>query len=289
MKVLVTGSSGFTGSYVVSQLLKRGIKVRCFVRKSSDLSRLHGNDIEFAQGDLSDPSSLAKALQGMDALVNIASLGFGHAPGIVEAVQKAGIKRAVFISTTAIFTQLNAPSKKVRMAAEQTVRESGIDFTILRPTMIYGSPRDRNMCRLIRYLKRWPLIPVIGKGECLQQPVFVDDLAWAIAAAVQSPQTARKEYNISGKNSLSYNEVVDTVCRLLKCRVGKVHLPVSPVVGALGAFEKCGIFLPIKAEQILRLNEDKAFSHEEANRDFGYKPRTFAAGVEAEIKEMGLN
>src|SRR5205814_8821341 len=108
----------------------------------------------------------------------------GHAPALVATARAAGIERAVFISTTAIFTALNAPSKAVRVAAEKTIGESGLRATILRPTMIYGSARDRNMARLIRYLRRWPVIAVAGSGVHLQQPIYVDDVARAVADAL---------------------------------------------------------------------------------------------------------
>ena len=145
MKIFVTGATGFTGSRVVPLLLKNGFEVRCLYRASSDRSPLNGLEVEWALGDVSDSQSLTSAMQGTDALVNIASLGFGHADSIIRAAKDAGIRRAIFISTTAIFTQLNASSKKVRVAAELAVENSGLQYTILRPTMIYGSPRDRNM------------------------------------------------------------------------------------------------------------------------------------------------
>ena len=139
--------------------------------------------------------------------------------------------------------------------------------------MIYGSSRDRNMCRLIRYLQRWPAIPVFGRGQHLQQPVYVEDLAAALLQSLATERTVGRSYNVSGQAPLTYNEVIDTICEALGRRVSKVHLPVAPLVTALNAFERLRLRLPVKAEQILRLNEDKAFDHKEAVEDFGYHPR----------------
>lgn len=289
MKIVVTGATGFTGSYVVPQLIDAGHTVRCFVRSSSDRSLLADYDVEYAVGNLDDGTTLEEALRGSDALVNIASLGFGHADNIVRAVVNSGVGRAVFVSTTAIFTKLNAPSKTIRMAAEQTIREANIEHTILRPTMIYGSAKDRNICRLVRYLKRWPLIPVVGNGEHLQQPVYVGDVAAAAVAAVASDEAAGKEYNISGAAPLTFNAVIDTVCRRLGKRVFKMHLPAGLMVATLSGTERIGLRLPIKAEQLQRLNEDKAFGYDEAAADFGYSPRSFEDGIRLELAEMGLD
>ena len=283
MKIFVTGATGFTGTRVVPLLLKSGYAVHCLYRTSSDRSSLAGLDIEWALGDVSDPQSLTSAMQGTDALVNVASLGFGHAESILRSANEAGVKRGIFISTTAIFTQLNAGSKSVRLAAEEAIQASGLDYTILRPTMIYGSPRDRNMWRLIRLLRITPVMPIFGDGESQQQPIFVDDVAQAVLRALQTDATIGKSYNIAGKAPLTYNQVIGAVASALGKRVWKLHLPYMPIVHMLQFTERMKFRLPIKAEQVLRLNENKAFSYEEARRDFGFSPRSFEEGLQTEI------
>ena len=283
MKVFVTGATGFTGSRVVPLLLKSGYDVRCLYRASSDRSSLSDPKIEWVLGDVSDSQSLTSAMQGADALVNIASLGFSHAESIVRAAQNAGIKRAVFISTTAIFTQLNAPSKKVRVAAELAIETSGLKYTILRPTMIHGSPRDRNMWRLIRFMRYSPIVPISGDGKYLQQPIHVDDVARAMVSCLATDNTIGKSYNIAGKHALSYNEVIDTIARQMNKRVWKIHVPSKPVVSFLRFIERIRIPFPIKAEQVLRLNENKDFSYTDAQKDFGFSPLSFEKGIGLEL------
>ena len=284
MKIFVTGATGFTGSRTVSLLLKNGFDVRCLYRASSDRSSLSDPNIEWALGDVSDTQSLTSAMQGADVLVNIVSLGFGHADSIIRAAKDAGIKRAIFISTTAIFTQLNASSKKVRVAAELAVENSGLDFTILRPTMIYGSPCDRNMWRLIKFMRVSPIVPIFGDGKYLQQPIYVDDVAAAVLGCLKADITISKSYNIAGKHALTYNEVIDTLAKAMSKRVWKLHIPSKPVVGLLKLFEKLRIPFPIKAEQVLRLNENKNFSYAEAQTDFGFSPLSFEEGIRLELR-----
>jgi len=286
MKVLVTGGTGFTGSRLIPLLLKNGIEVRALTRPANDRLPLAGLTVDWATGDLSNAASLTAALRGMDALVNIASLGFGHAETIIRSAKEAGVKRGLFISTTAIFTQLNAGSKSIRLAAEEAIQASGLDYTILRPTMIYGSPRDRNMWRLIRLLRITPIMPIFGDGESLQQPIFVDDVAGAVLLALQNDATICKSYNLAGKAPLTYNQVIDTVASALGKRIWKLHLPYLPIVRALQFTERIKLRLPIKAEQVMRLNENKAFSYEEAQRDFGFSPRSFEEGIGLEINSM---
>ncbi|MGB0578495.1 MAG: SDR family oxidoreductase [Limisphaerales bacterium] len=288
MKVLVTGGAGFTGSRVVPILLKAGHEVRCLVRPTTNVDRLPVDDVELVHGDFEDSDSVRRALEGQDVLINIASLGFGHGPDLVKTIESSSLRRAVFVGTTAIFTKLNAPSKVVRKAAEDAIRASGLEYTILRPTMIYGGPDDRNMCRLIKFLNRWPMIPVFGSGRCLQQPVHVEDVAQAAVDAVFEDRCIRQEYNISGAAALTYNDVIATISELLGRRRFRCYLPASLIIGMLKLTESIGIRLPVKAEQVQRLNEDKAFAHDDAAADFGYAPRTFRDGIAAEIKQMNL-
>jgi len=287
-RVLVTGGTGFTGSYVLPRLLVQGWKVRSLIRPASDGRRFREDAVEWVYGDLSDPDSLVQAMRGVDVLINLASIGFGHAPTIVRSALKAEIQRALFISTTAVFTTLNAPSKAARMAAEETIQKSELNYTLLRPTMIYGSSRDRNMCRLIGYLNRWPVIPVFGSGHHLQQPVYVGDVAQAVVDSISTDRTQRKSYNLPGARALSYNDVIDTISRFLKKEVIKVRLPASPVMTILRFLESTGIRAPIQSEQISRLNENKVFDFREATNDFGYQPCPFEQGIFFELKEMGV-
>lgn len=282
--LLVTGATGFLGEHVVERLLASGETPICLVRPTSQAEKLEAQGLPLRYGDLNDLPSLVKAFAGVDCLVNIASLGFGHAPNILQACHVAGVKRAVFVSTTAIFTAIPAATKSIRVAAERHIQESSLTWTIIRPTMIYGTGRDRNMARLVRYLARYPFIPVLGSGAHLQQPVHVQDVAEAVVSAIGSPRAHYQAYNISGAAPLTYDEVIRSAARAIGARPLIVHIPLPPAVAALQLYERFARRPKLKAEQALRLNEDKAFSHEDATRDLGYNPRRFEEGIAEEVE-----
>ena len=282
MTVAVSGANGFTGRFVCAELQRRKIPFVALLRPGSDISWIAARGIPVRFVDLTESHQLAEQLRGCRALLNVASIGFGAAPAILQACHSAGVRRAVFVSTTAIFTQLNAGSKTVRQAAEAAILASGLETTILRPTMIYGTPGDRNMIRLVQWINRWPVLPVFGNGRSLQQPVHVKDVAWAVVQSLDSAATIQRQFNISGAEPLSYNEVVRVTAKALSQRIRRLHIPAQPVVSLLNFTEGLGITLPVKAEQILRLNEDKAFSHAEAREAFGYDPIAFEEGIRKE-------
>ena len=288
MKILVTGATGFTGSTVVPLLLEKGWDVACFVRETSDTSYLPTDRIELRVGDLENRESLMTALKGIDTLVNIASLGFGHASNVINAAKDSRVSRAIFFSTTSIYTTLNPGSKAIRLEAERLIQESGIPSTIIRPTMIYGSSRDRNICKFIKFIDRSPIFPVFGSGEYKLQPVYVGDLAKAAVSVLLTDKTIDRSYDLSGGSEFTLNDFIRIISEGLGKRTRLIHLPPRPFVLFLSLLESASIKLPIKSEQIQRFSEHKVFSHQKAKEDFGYSPLLFSEGLRIELKEMGL-
>jgi nucleoside-diphosphate-sugar epimerase len=221
-------------------------------------------------------------------LIHVASMGFGQIPAVVAAAKAAGIRRAVFVSTTAVLTSLPVRSKPIRAAAEACVRDSGLDWTILRPTMIYGSSRDRNMSRLLRHLRRWRIAPIPGHGTALQQPVHVDDVAHAIVEAAFRPIAVGREYVTSGARPMTLRELIEHAADAIGIAPLFVPLPSTFAALTLRGIERLGLRLPIRAEQIDRLSEDKAFDHSTMTRDLGVRPRCFSEGIRQEAAEIGL-
>lgn len=232
--------------------------------------------VEIRFGDLGEPLPL----EDVTTVVYCASMGFGHVPQLVEQLENAGVQRALFTSTTAIFTSLPSASRQIRIAAEDVVQKSALEWTILRPTMIYGTARDRNISRLLRFLKRWPVFPLFGNA--LWQPIHVEDLADAVVAAVDSSRTPRKTYNVAGARPLRFADLVREAGRAVGRNVALVPVPLR---AAILAANITGL---VTSEQVRRLAEDKAFSYDEAARDFAFTPRTFSDGVRLEAQALGL-
>jgi uncharacterized protein YbjT (DUF2867 family) len=290
MRLLVTGGSGFLGGYVLREAARRGHETVGLARSTAAAAAVASRGAQPISGDLDAADQLGEifAAARCDALVNLASLGFGHGPVIVAAAEQAGVCRAIFVSTTAVTTTLAAPAKQVRLTAEQRIRASGLDWTILRPTMIYGAPGDRNLSRLLALLTRVPVLPVPGGGRQLQQPVHVADVADAVLAAAERPEAVSTCYDVAGPEPLAFAELLRISARAVASRTRFVPVPLAPLVAVARGYGLLSRRPRIRAEQLLRLVEDKAFGIQDAARDLGYAPRPFAAGIRAEADAMGL-
>jgi nucleoside-diphosphate-sugar epimerase len=285
----VTGGSGFLGGFVIPRLRAHGHDVSALVRSGAAAARVERLGATPIPGNLDDPASVDSAfeLSGADVLVNLASLGFGHAPSIVAAAEESGLRRAVFVSTTSIFTTLDTATKPVRVAAEEAIRSSRLDWTIVRPTMIYGAGGDRNMARLLRLLRTVPFVPVPGGGDRLQQPVHVEDVAAAVVAAAETPSAIRKAYDIAGPEPLTLRQVLGQAADAVGRPVRVVPLPLAPTVAAARVYERVAHRPRLRAEQLERLSEDKAFDITPARRDLGFDPRPFVDGIRQEAMATG--
>jgi uncharacterized protein YbjT (DUF2867 family) len=290
MRLLVVGGSGFLGGYVLREAARGGHKALALARSPAAARAVAAHGALPFAGDLDDARRLDEAFAAArcEALVCLASLGHGHGPGIVAAAEEAGIARAVFVSTTAVTTALHPVTRQVRLAAEEQIRGCGLEWTILRPTMIYGAAGDRNLSRLLRLLSRSPMLPVPATGECLHQPVHVVDVAAAVLAALERPAAIGSLYNVAGPEPLPFAELLRICAQTVGSRTRLVSVPLAPLVMLARGYELVSRHPRIRPEQLLRLGEDKAFAIDDAIRDLDYCPRPFTSGIGEEARELGL-
>lgn len=294
MRLLVTGGSGFLGRYVLAAAVRQGHHCVVLARSPAAAVTVAARGATPLAGDLDDTDGLPAlfAAARCEALVSLASLGFGHAPAIVAAAANAGLERAVFVSTTAVATALPARTKPGRLAAEEAVCSSGLRWTILRPTMIYGAAGDRNMSRLLALLaaaRRVPVLPVPGGCERgLQQPVHAADVAGAVLGCVPLPRAEGRRYDVAGPAPMPFIELLGIAAGVVGSRARFVPMPLAPVVAATRCYERLSRRPLLRAEQWQRLAEDKAFPIDAAIRDLGYAPRPFSDGIRAEAYALGL-
>ncbi len=281
MPYFVVGATSNTGDAVITRLAKKvgGAQIRCLVRPTSPTGLLQQLGIAMHVGDVLEPASYAAQLTPETIYLDMSHPKHYHIS--LDTVKKAGVRRAYFVTSTGVFSQYRRCAS-IYEENEEKIRNSGINYTIIRPSMIYGSLRDRNMIRLIRFLDRLPIYPLFGEGTNLMQPVFFEDLADGIVATIDNPKSARQEYNLAGPEALTYREILETIIRLLDRRVAlwRVHPGLAyRLVQVLQYLPK----FPIKDEQVLRMREDKTFDITKAQADLAFQPRAFHEGIALEV------
>jgi len=284
MRILLTGATGLLGGELLELLLAGGHKTRCLLRPDSPhASRLAGKPVEILRGDVAREEDLYRALGDTDALLHVA--GIEYSPPVVRAARRAGVGRILIVgSTSAHSAYAFRSSPKLQM--EELVRASGLAWTIVRPSMIYGSELDRNVHRLLRFLDRSPVFPIFGPGTNLWQPVYHEDCARGVFEALKRPVSVGRSYDLPGAEPLTYIDLVRTSADALGRSPRILKLPLEPVRWALVTAERLRLPLPIDSGQVTRLREDKAYSYERARQDLDYAPRPFADGVAIEVERL---
>ena len=284
MHYVISGTTSGTGVRVLERLVaKLGAEnITCLVRPTSDVRPIEKLGTRLHLGDVTEPESLGALLNTQTVYIDMTHPKHYHKS--LEAVVNAGVERAYFVTTTGVFSRYNQFSA-IYKENEEKIRQSGITSTILRPSMIYGSMRDKNMHKLIRTLSRFPVFPLFGAGRSLMQPVFVDDLADGIVAAIGNPTTENQAYNLAGPAGIAYRRIVDTIIKQLDHKVTLLNIGLPLAAGIAGVAQHIPGF-PITQEQVLRLLEDKVFDISKAQAELDYQPRSFAEGIKIEIGEM---
>jgi len=277
--VTVFGGSGFVGGQVVRALAKAGYRVRVAVRQPNLAYRMRMlgdvGQIEVVQANVRVPSSVARALDGAEACVNLVGVLWEsgrqkfqsiHAMGarnVAEAAAKAGVKRLVHVS--AIGADMNATAKYARSKGEgeAIVRAAFPGATIVRPSIVFG-PEDDFFNRFAQMAALAPVMPLVG-GDTKFQPVFVGDVAAVIAKALASPAAVGVTYELGGPTVYTMREILE----LILTETGRnrpllpVPWPIAGLIGTLGDLQASILPLapPLTTDQVEMLKSDNIAAH----------------------------
>lgn len=236
--ILLTGATGTVGSALLPRLTAEGQPVRALVRDQRRLGDQRVR-VQIALGDLSNPPSFRNALRGVDTVVHLAASIRDQPLGSIEelnavatlrlvrAAERAGVKRFVFFSALNAHHHSRTRFFRAKALAEEAVEASSLDSTVFRPSIIY-TPGDPWLTLLDR-LSRLPAVPVSGSGKALYQPVWAEDVADAVMAALSNGSSSL--FELAGPEVLSYNDIVRTVLRAERRRRRLLHVPL-PIVRA---------------------------------------------------------
>ncbi|MEY4388559.1 MAG: hypothetical protein RLZZ432_278 [Chloroflexota bacterium] len=290
-RIFLTGGSGFVGSHVLPALLAAGHQVVALVRNEKAAERLRVRHaaapgaLETRLGDVVDAASLRGAVDGCDAIVHLVALprdwnggadlervNAGGTANLVAAAQAAGIRRFVHLGALGVLERdgLHYASSKAR--GEATVRASGLDWTILKPSLIWGE-RD-GFFNIVAALVRVPapIVPVPGDGKSRFQPVWVGDVARAVVQVLGDPKSAGRSYELGGPRYWTHREITEEVARALGKRRLVLPMPVPLIRLVAGLSEAVRFPFPVATDQLRQLAFDNIGAVDGVERELGFVP-----------------
>ncbi len=296
MRIVVAGGTGFIGRAVVDQLLSAGggHDVVVTSRDPSTSRKVFDDRVELIQAFAGDAVSLGSAFTGADVVVQAiqfpnhpvedASRGRtyeevdGRGTEVAARVARAlGVKRFVYLSGAGAGEGRQQPWFKAKDRAEAAIRETGLEYCILRPSWIYG-PRDRSMNRLIFFCRHLPLVPVIGAGRTPIQPIHVDDVARCVAAGALRDDATDKVLALGGPETLTMDEIHRTIQKVLGRQRPLLHHSV-PLMKLL-ALPMTLLPEPILSPDAVDfVTQEVRFDPKPATSYFGFGFRTLETGL----------
>lgn len=305
-KVLVTGSTGFTGRHLCRRLLQKGYWVRGLARESSNHTDLQKTGVEIVIGDLRDKSSLTRAVKGIDTVYHLAALyrqegvpkrlfwevNVEGTKNILEASLGAGVKRFVHCSTVGVQGEIKNPPateeapynpgdeyQRSKCEGEKVAlrffRGGEIPGVVVRPVGIYG-PGDTRFLKLFRHIYRGTF-RMIGTGQVLYHLTYVEDLVEGLILAGEKGDAVGEVYTIGGEEYVRLDELVGLIAEALGVEKPTRRIPVWPVWAASVLCEAfcrpLRIEPPLHRRRLDFFTKDRAFDISKAKRELGYQPR----------------
>jgi uncharacterized protein YbjT (DUF2867 family) len=293
--ILITGSTGFVGRHLVKRLSTEGERPRCLVRSREKAQQVLPLDqVEVAVGDTTSPASLAPAMQGVDTIVHSAfitadlkesrnasyyGVNVEGTRNVVEAAKQAGVKKMVLVS--GLGTRPDKPGSYMqgRYLAEQAVKESGLAWSILQPSIQFGEHAAffKGLADLIRMA---PVVPVVGNSKLRFQPIWVEDVVTCLTKMIRDPARNGKTYAVGGPDYFTYGEILDMLAQALGKKRLKASAPVPFVRLGAAVMQTVLPRPPITTAALTLFTFDNITELDAVQRDFGFQPmpwRTYLA------------
>jgi uncharacterized protein YbjT (DUF2867 family) len=300
LKIAVTGATGYVGHHVVRELLERGHNITAISRSGAKSSTASGKTlptfegVNYMGGDVATGRNLDQAFAGADVVVHLvgiiaehrdqtfANVHVGGTKNVLAAAKKAGVKR--YLHMSALGAKANAASgySSSKFTAEELVRASGLEYTIFRPSLIFGEGDDFFGRVLKNLVSSAPVVPQIGDGSFPFRPVWVGDVAKCFAQSLDIPATVRQVYDVVGSKEFTFRELLQLEMKALGMNKPLVPAPIFLMDIAVPLMQILGSLAPITTHQYAMLKAGNTADPIPVNAMFKLENRA----LEAELPKL---
>lgn len=291
--ILVTGATGYIGSRLLKQLQSDGHKVKALVLQNDPLiSSINGINCEIVYGDITKKETLKNCFTNVTTLFHLAAILVSHdkklfheinymgTKNVVEAAIESNVKHVVYLSAAAAGYKIPTTYGKTKLESENLMKpQNNTNFTIIRPTLVYGEGGSHELKTYVEALKKFPLIiPLVGKGNALKKPVWIGDVIKGLSLTLNKSITYNKTYNFVGGTELTVKQYTKFICNFFNIEkpILLIPLPLCCFIAFL-----LNIFFKrptLNKDRILGVTMDANDSEKLATDDFGYLPITLKDG-----------
>lgn len=292
--IFLTGATGRIGRALLKDIVDGDYQIVVLSHAAQTTQPLSPK-IRYIHGDISEPSSYAAGLKDTDIVVHMAAVTHTNkidryydinsvaTDNLIKKCREYGVKRFIFISTRAI-SKGGGDYSKSKSIAERYVRESGLDWVILRLSEVYGINGGTVVDRILNEIERFPFIPIIGRGDYKIAPVHISDVLYAIERVIKENGIKNRVYNIAGPETFTFEEFIDRVLKIKNIKKAKIYIPkflVWACAYLLSLFPKNDFFV---IDQLPRFFCEKDDDISLAAEELGFKPITLEEQLNYEKK-----
>ena len=303
MKIVIAGGAGFVGRNLIRIMKEDGFKsedITVLDSNMKNLKFLEKSGVKLVLADLSQKGEWEDELVEMDYLINLTAQisspeyalfkrnNIIAIKNLIVAAKKANLNKIIHFSSAAVLSVRQDNYAKTKLEGEELVKNSGLEYCILRPSLMYGSTDDKNIGYLINFADKYPFFPIPGSGKWPRQPVFIDDICELVITFVKD-FPVNQIYNINGKESIYFKDMIKAVLNEVDGYHFRLFLPVKVFKLAMMFYQKLNDGQEFTPDQVDSLTSKEIFPDYPWWDEFNIQPTNFDEGVRKMINQENID
>jgi len=291
--IFVTGATGYLGRNLIKSLAQRGKSIRALVHSEGKINCVKEYCTDIIVGDINDEKIILQGLKDIEFVIHLAAVIKTSNVALYDKVNvqgtenlckcciKSNIKSIIYVSSGQAQENFNSHYGISKRKAEEIMKNSGLKWTIIRPVLIFGGDGDRDLTRLIQFVRKYSVVPILGRGNSLIQPIYITDVINAIYAMLEFNKNIieHKIYELAGKDVITLTDFIILTSRLIGRYRFRLHIPIRFLQPLVFIYERI-VNTPLLDSNMLKSIEiDKIANIDLSVKELGFNPISLIEGI----------